>query len=390
MGKMWEDWEIDFLRLVYPDPWFTSEEIAKILSRTKDSITLRAQKIYVKYKFNKYFKKSVCDILKMRQMWDYKKNNECPNLVSYQSHKLYYWKCVKNNNHQWKAPPNRIYTNLNNESIGCAYCAGQQVYDKNCLAYQYPNISKHWDYKKNKDTPYDVTGSSNKKRWFKCEKNLHPTYLQIIQTKSYGGKCPFCSSHKLCLENSLITKYPEIASEWYIIKNYPITPRDIFPNSHKKFWWQCKNCNHKWKTTSNHRTNGKNGCPKCNESKGEKEITKYLDKNKIIYKSQYRIKKCKHKKPLPFDFAIFNSQNKLIGLIEYNGIQHYIIGQQFGRKNPNKKFKSIQKHDTIKVNYCKNNNTPLLIIPYTEFDNIKNLVNQFYEQIQQRTIENSK
>lgn len=112
------------------------------------------------------------------------------------------------------------------------------------------------------------------------------------------------------------------------------------------------------------------GCPKCAASKGEKKIRKYLIKNHVDFTEQFRIKECKDKLPLPFDFAIF-SQGKLIFLCEYQGEQHY-IPMRFS--NANKKFKKTILHDKIKENYCKKNNIKLVKIPYTRFNKIEDIL----------------
>ena len=49
----------------------------------------------------------------------------------------------------------------------------------------------------------------------------------------------------------------------------------------------------------------------------------WLDKNNIKYEREYKINKCKDKHVLRFDFCVFNSNNEIQLLIEYNGIQHY-------------------------------------------------------------------
>jgi hypothetical protein len=99
------------------------------------------------------------------------------------------------------------------------------------------------------------------------------------------------------------------------------------------------------------------GCPKCNESHGEKIVSHFLNENNINYKSQYRIKECRNKRPLPFDFAIFED-DKLKLLIEYDGEQHF--KPKFGKKE----FERVKINDSIKNEYCKNNNIDLLRIPY--------------------------
>jgi hypothetical protein len=45
---------------------------------------------------------------------------------------------------------------------------------------------------------------------------------------------------KVTKANSLATLFPKLAKEWHPTKNAPLTPADVFPGTHKKFWWKCK------------------------------------------------------------------------------------------------------------------------------------------------------
>ena len=116
--------------------------------------------------------------------------------------------------------------------------------------------------------------------------------------------------------------------------------------------------------TPHHHTAG-SGCPKCRMSHGEREITFYLSEHKIAFCAQHKIPECKNKRPLPFDFAVFND-TKLIALIEYHGRQHYSKIPLWHRKA--KSFEDSLCRDKIKFDYCNMNNIPLLIIPYYEKD----------------------
>ena len=102
------------------------------------------------------------------------------------------------------------------------------------------------------------------------------------------------------------------------------------------------------------------GCPICNTSKGEKRIEEYLKNNNYKYVQQYKIEECRNKNPLPFDFAVFK-ENKLLCLIEFQGIQHYKEIEHFGGIEG---FKYRQRNDLIKRNYCIANKIELITIPY--------------------------
>lgn len=116
------------------------------------------------------------------------------------------------------------------------------------------------------------------------------------------------------------------------------------------------------------------GCLK--NSLGELNIKNILDKNNISYKEQYSFPNLKDKSKLRFDFAILNGNNQIIRLIEFDGKQHYEENKFFAQT-----LEEQNKKDNIKNQYCKDNNIPLVRIPYWERDNItlKMLLGKEYE-----------
>ncbi len=108
------------------------------------------------------------------------------------------------------------------------------------------------------------------------------------------------------------------------------------------------------------------GCPKCNESKGERKIRQYLEENNIDYKYQYPIKIEGRKKPLYFDFYI--PEKNLA--IEFDGIFHY-------KDHPKQSLEIQKERDELKNQYCKENIINLLRIPYWEYKNIKEILKDF-------------
>lgn len=74
-------------------------------------------------------------------------------------------------------------------------------------------------------------------------------------------------------ENSLASKYPEVAKQWNYEKNLSLKPEMIMPNSNKKVWWKCHK-GHEWQAVVSSRTSGGNGCPYCS---GQKVLTGYND-----------------------------------------------------------------------------------------------------------------
>lgn len=114
-------------------------------------------------------------------------------------------------------------------------------------------------------------------------------------------------------------------------------------------------------------------CLHCKMSRGEKRIFNFFYINNIINKNQYTFNDCTYKRELPFDFAIFNEDNELILLIEYDGEQHYKANDFFGGEEA---FKLTKLRDEIKNTYCKENDIPLLRIPYWEFNNIEAILSK--------------
>ena len=102
------------------------------------------------------------------------------------------------------------------------------------------------------------------------------------------------------------------------------------------------------------------GCPKCCQSKGEKQITKLLLEKNINFISQYKIN---------IDSNINSSGNAFIDFylpdyntfIEYNGEQHYIAKEFFGGKLG---LEQQQKRDSYVRNYCNINNIKQVIKYY--------------------------
>jgi len=123
------------------------------------------------------------------------------------------------------------------------------------------------------------------------------------------------------------------------------------------------------------------GCQKCLSSKGETKIRHILKKNKIVFEEQYSFKDCSDKNPLPFDFLLTINGKK--ALIEYHGDHHYTpVG--FGNKNQNDiigQFNNVKQHDEIKTKWCFENKIHLMVIPFSDYENIELLISDFINKL---------
>lgn len=115
----------------------------------------------------------------------------------------------------------------------------------------------------------------------------------------------------------------------------------------------------------------------CLSSKGEHLINTYLKEHNYIFKSQVTFEDLRNprtNRKLRFDFGVYDKENILKVLIEFNGRQHYF---------PDDLFYSEEgiKRDKLKLDYCKNNNIPLIIIKYDNPNILQTLQNELDKYI---------
>lgn len=116
------------------------------------------------------------------------------------------------------------------------------------------------------------------------------------------------------------------------------------------------------------------GCPVCKSSKGESIIFKYLTSKGISFIPQYKFDDCRsplyRNIRLPFDFFLPDYNI----CIEFDGRQHFKVvdfGQSsINQKKIQKQFENTKRNDSIKTQYCIDNNIKLIRIPYWEIKNI--------------------
>jgi len=201
--------------------------------------------------------------------WHPTKNGDLkPEDVKVGSHKKVWWKCPKEEDHDWETS---VY--IRSEGCGCPFCAGKRVSKDNNLAVLSPDLSKEWHPTKNGDLkPEDVTVGSHEKVWWKCPKGEDHDWEAPVYSRSKGSGCPFCAGQRASKDNNLAVLSPDLSKEWHPTKNGDLKPEDVKVGSHKKVWWKCpKEEDHDWETSVNVRSRG-SGCPKCTNQTSEPEI----------------------------------------------------------------------------------------------------------------------
>ena len=110
-------------------------------------------------------------------------------------------------------------------------------------------------------------------------------------------------------------------------------------------------------------------CPQCTMYRGEEMIKDFLIKWNIEYVPQKRFDNCRNILPLPFDIYLPNHNL----LIEYDGSQHYKPTQigNITKEQAEEKYIQTIIRDDIKTQYCKDNNIPLIRIPYWKLNNME-------------------
>ena len=191
--------------------------------------------------------------------WDTEKNGALrPQDVFPGTEKRVWWRCDKG--HSYRA----AISARTHSASACPYCAGKKVLPGfNDLASQNPGLAAQWDKEKNGAlTPRSVTPTSNRKAWWRCEKNH--SYQAVIASRTNGSSCPVCANRKVLAGfNDLATLEPKIAAEWHPTLNGALTPQMVSTGSRKKVWWECA-YGHVWKAAIYPRTGRKKcGCPVC-------------------------------------------------------------------------------------------------------------------------------
>ncbi len=194
--------------------------------------------------------------------------------------------------------------------------------------------------------------------------NKHGIFEQFASNHLKGWGCPSCKIEKqkmIFIENAKKIHANKFDYHKVNYKNNK-TEIEILCNVHGSFYQR----------PDNHIQG--NGCPKCSLSKGERIIENILRKYKIKFVTQKKFDQCEFKYKLRFDFFLpaYNM------CIEYDGIQHFIpvkyFGDQLNLEN------NINK-DSIKDNFCLNNNIKLLRINYLQEENIEDLILDFLKKI---------
>jgi hypothetical protein len=182
------------------------------------------------------------------------------------------------------------------------------------------------------------------------------------------SKCPHCSRKATFTTESFSRVIDDLTNGEYKITG-------TYKNVRTKISIKHNICGHEWDVFPNAFKDAGSRCPKCTVmSKGEQIIYDSLTERNINFTNEYTFDDCKNIYSLPFDFAIQNNNDEVVFLIEFDGIQHYESIEWFGGEEI---LKYTQYNDSIKDDYCKENNLKLLRIPYWDIDKIETILDTY-------------
>jgi ribosomal protein S27AE len=150
---------------------------------------------------------------------------------------------------------------------GCPYCSNQKVLAGfNDMATTHPELAKCLDPIKTGLTAAEVSGGSGVRFWWLCDKG-HSTQATADSRKADPSRCPVCSNKQVVQGvNDMQTTHPQLAKEFDLTKNYPITPESINAGTHKVLWWLCP-LGHSYDMDGMHRVTQNAKCPVCSSSR---------------------------------------------------------------------------------------------------------------------------
>jgi len=253
------------------------------------------------------------------------------------------WECSKG--HQWEAHWNSILT-------GKTWCPG-------CSLLK-PNITELQEYAINKGGKLVSTEYINNitKMLWECSEGHQ--WKACWNSINSGSWCPYCAGKAkpniIELQEYASSKQGKLISTKYI-------------NNKENIIWECSE-GHQWEARWDSIKNAGHWCPECSSFKTEYKCKELLEQKLGFEFKKTRFYYDKNNKHKFFEFDGYNDKHKIA--FEYHGYQHYIF-PNFFQKTKEEHEKAVQR-DLDKINYVKENNIKLIIIPYTEEKNLEDYI----------------
>ena len=158
----------------------------------------------------------------------------------------------------------------------------------------------------------------------------------------------------------------KILQEYAIEKNGKLIS-NIYINNITPLLWECST-GHQWLANWSYIKNENYWCPQCISSFKTERLCKKLLEEKLGF--EFRKTKFYHGSSR-FEWDGYNEEHKLA--FEYHGYQHYEFPNVFHKEIED--FMKGQLRDDFKKWYAKENGISLIIIPFSENENLELFIN---------------
>ena len=256
-------------------------------------------------------------------------------------------------------------------------CGNELAVRQDCLTSGNTKSCGCWKSEKNaevcaitgRNNAVDITGMR-----FNKLVAIRPTDERLGTNVKWECQCDCGNIHLVAAKNLLSGQtqscgcllYHDIKNQRFgkLIALEPTNQRQEYGGS---VMWRCKcDCGNEILASTAHLTRGGVSSCGCLISRGEEKVRQLLSENNIYFTTQKTFDSCRIQPSnmlARFDFYI---QDKY--LIEYDGEQHFFYSNSGW--NDAERFEKTQASDAYKNQWCKDNNIPLIRIPYTKLDTL--------------------
>ena len=177
-----------------------------------------------------------------------------PATLSAGSHRNVWWKCNVADDHVWRAQCN----SRTQYNTACPMCMNRKLSVTNSLEARFPDIARQLHPTLNGGVvARDIVAGVKQTFWWKCDvADDHVWRASSHYRVRHGGReCPFCSSRRPSVSNSLSALFPDIARQLHPTLNGDVTGETLLARGDKSVWWQCPDVDdHAWRAKVSSRT----------------------------------------------------------------------------------------------------------------------------------------
>ena len=306
------------------------------------------------------------------------KNNISSRFVPLNTNKKYLFDCNGGCGHEFQQSP----ANINKGDSWCGYCSHTIMCFSDQCDFCYKNsfashlMSKLWIYEKNTKTPREHFRNTNIVCVLKCNLCNHELTMKICDIVSCGHRCKYCSSNNsvLCKDENCNFCFRRCFANHEMIIHWSQrnikNPRYLLPNSHNKYWFDCKICCHTFYSPLYRISSGTSFCPYCAHQKlCENQACKLCFNKSFAASSKLSMWSIKNKKSARSVFKNSNDKYWFISdccqyifISQVNTISNHTLCPLCKNKTEkmvfnwlNDNYEFIQRN--VKYDWCKNKKT---------------------------------